>query len=354
MSLFSGSMKRLLFLLFLAAATAHAQSDAQPAPALPIKSSKYRGFTNSIVLQNEIVRVVIVPEIGRITEFALRDSENILRADAMLDRGKSSDTNNWANYGGSWLWPAAQNRWEEIFGRNWPPPYFDALNWTSAAWRREDGAQFCRLQLSIGEPLHTRYTREFLLSKKSPRLFIRQHADRILAGKMPVTLWNIVQIANTDEVVLPVEPGAGLIPLYDKPVAREHLTTCDGTVVLAPAGIDETKIGSASPRSWIAARRGNLVVILRATPADAGTFPDQNSRVTLFTSRGLGYSEIESNSEERNLAPGESLANTVTLELYRAPARLTGCELATWVRQLIGEIPFPKEDETAARPAKLL
>lgn len=338
--------------LLLAAFAAHAQpaADSIAAPVAPLRAVAWRGFTNAIVLQNEFLRVVIVPEIGRITEFALRDSESPLRADGMLDRGKSTDTNSWANYGGSWLWPAAQDRWAETFGRNWPPPFFDAMPWSVAAWRRDDGALYCRLQQSIGAPMHVRITREFILPKKSAKLFLFQSTQRILDSKMPVTLWNVVQIGHADEVVIPVD-APGLVNLYDQPIAPEHLTACSNAVVIAPRGIEENKVGSASPRSWIAARKGNLLTILRATPGDAGVFPDKGSRVTMYANKGLGYSEIESNSAERNLAPGESLANTVTLELYRAPEKISGDALATWVRQLVGELPFPTDKDSA--PPKL-
>lgn len=348
-------MKRTTLLLLLGlSGFARAQlsgSDAT-APVQPIAAVPYRGFTNAIVLENSFVRAVIVPAVGRLAELALLDSENPLRTDAQLDKGKSSDTNNWANYGGSWTWLAEQAKWAGAFGRGWPPPVFDspAAEWTASAWKRADGAQFCRLQLSLGAPLHVRVTREFLLSRKSAKLQVSQRIDRVLESKVPVTLWNIAQIGNADEVVLPLDPGTELVPLYEQRIPSEYVTACTNAVVIAPREISENKVGSTSPRSWIAGRKGLLLLILAAHPGNAaGTYPDKGCRVEMFTSKPLGYTELETLSEERALAPGETLANTLTLELYRSPQPVTGCALATWTMQLLGEIPFPRQDD---RPTK--
>lgn len=344
----------LFFVLFACAARGQVSGNEASAPASPIAAVSYRGFTNAIALQNEFLRAVIVPQIGRLMEIELLDSESPLRADTMLDKGKSGETNSWPNYGGSWLWPAAQNRWQEQFGHNWPPPSFDEMDWTASAWHRADGSSFCRLQLDIGAPLHVRVTREFLLPKNSAKLQMSQRIDRVLESKMPVALWNVAQIGHADEVVMPLDAGANLVPMYDTHIDPKFITACSNAVVIDPREIGENKVGSTSPRSWIAGRKGNLVLILSAKPGDAsGNFPEGGCRVQMFTSKPLGYSEIETLSEERALAPGETVANTVTMELFRAPAPVSGCALATWVEQLLGEIPFPPDvNETTAPGSK--
>jgi hypothetical protein len=352
-------MKRCILLFLGLASAVHAQSLAgnAAAPVSPITPASYRGFTNAITMQNEFLRAVIVPQIGRLMELQLLDSESPLRADPMLDKGKSYDTNTWANYGGSWVWLAEQNKWGGAFGRGWPPPVFDspAADWTASAWKQSDGASFCRLQMDVGAPMHVRVTREFLLPKKSAKLQITQRIDRILESKLPVTIWNVAQVGHADEAVLPLDAGTELVALYDKHIPPQYITACSNAVVIDPRDIDENKVGTKSTRSWIAGRKGNLVLILIAKPGETtGHFPDGGCRTEMYTNKGLGYTEIESLSEERALAPGEAVANTVTLALYRSPMSVTGCALATWVRQLIGEIPFPPDvNETASTRSKL-
>lgn len=349
-------MKRFILILLLAAsgsAFAQVPGTDDSAPALPIAPISYRGFTDAIPLQNDILRAVIVPSIGRMTEIELIDMPSPLRADALLDKGKSSDTNSWANYGGSWVWLVPQSLWGSTFGRGWPPPVFDspAAAWTASAWKRADGASFCRLQLDVGAPLHIRVTREFLLPRKSAKLQVTQRIDRVLDSKVPMTIWNVAQVGNADEVVLPLDEGAKLVPLYDKPIAPQFIRSCSNSIVIDPREIEENKVGSASPRSWIAGRRGQLVLILTAKPGDAaGKYPDGGCRVEMYTNKGLGYTELESLSEERVLAPGETLANTVTFELHAAPRPLSGAAFADWVRQLVGEVPFPPDASESASP----
>jgi len=344
-------MKRSLIIFFsLFCATASAQTPGVDAgaPVSIIETSPYRGFTNAIVLQNDYLRAVILPSIGRLMEIRLLDSENPLRSAAILDKGRSSDTNTWPNDGGNWVWPAGQSGWPDAFGRGHPPPVFDspASEWTASAWKRADGAQFCRLQVSVGEPMHVRVTREFLLSKKSARLEISQRIDRVLESKLPVTIRTVTQLTRADEVVLPLDAGTDLIAADKKPVPPGCVVTCSNAAVINTRDVVETKAGSASPRNWIAGRKGNLVLILTVRPDNAaGAYPDKGCRVEMFTNKGLGYTELETRSEERALAPGETAANTITLAIYRAPEPLSGCEFAKWTMQLIGEIPFPRSDD---------
>ncbi len=351
-------MKRFFFLIIVLAAAANAQvsSNEISTPVAPIAAIPYRGFTNAIPMQNEFLRAVIVPQIGRLMEIELLDSESPLRADAMLDKGKSSDTNTWANYGGSWVWLAPQNLWPEHFGRGWPPPLFDSpsADWTASAWKRADGSSFCRLQMNVGAPMHVRVTREFLLPRKSAKLEITQRIDRILESKVPVTIWNVAQVGKADEVVLPLDPQSSLVQISTNPIPQSDVLACSNTVVISVKNIDENKVGSTSPRSWVAGRRGLLVLLVIAKPGDAkGSYPEGECRTEMYTSKGLGYTELETLSEQRLLSPGETLSNTVTMELFRAPAPISGCAFAMWAQQLVGEIPFPADASGSNSPGPL-
>ena len=105
----------------------------------------------------------------------------------------------------------------------------------------------------------------------------------------------------------------------------------------------EHKIGSRSPRSWIAARKGRQVLLLTARPGDAAApYPDGGCRLEMYTNKGLGYTEIETLGPERSLRPGEAITNTVILEVHAAAAPVEGTALAAWCRQLVGEVPLPR------------
>lgn len=314
------------------------------APASPLVPSRYHGFTNALALANDRLRAVVVPEIGRIMELSLIDDTSPLRTDgALLDKGPAEKSSVWLNYGGSWMWPAAQHRWKEHCGQDWPPPSgVDDKVWTASAWRQADGTAFCRLKAEIGAPFHLRIVREISLPPRSVRLTLVQRIERIAESTVPATAWNIVQIGGADEVALPLDEGARPVELGFQPLVPAQIADCTGAVAINVKAATEHKTGSTSPRSWIAARRGQMVILMTAKPGDAGgTYPDNGCRVEMYANSGLGYTEIETLGEERGLKTGEAMTNTVTLEIHKSPQPLAGCAFATWVRQLVGELPFP-------------
>lgn len=335
----------LALLLLLGARTAPAlqESTADITPVAPLPFSTHRGFTNAIVLENDIVRAVIVPAVGRLVSLRLPGRPSLLREDRQQERGVSTDTNRWANYGGSWLWPSAQGRWKDAFGSDWPPPrVLDDVRWTGSAWRQADGGQVCRLRADIGSPCNGRITRDFILARDSGRMDIVQRIERIGPGSLPLCLWNVTQIAEPDEVVLPEESGTPIQTLGFSPVEDRLVARCEGAVAILVAEGSEHKVGSSSPRSWIAARRDTQVVLMKAGPGDRpGTYPDGNSRVTAYANKGLGYAEIETLSEELPLLPGQTLTNSVSLQIYQLVTPLSGCGLAKWLRERTGEVETP-------------
>ena len=82
-------------------------------------------------------------------------------------------------------------------------------------------------------------------------------------------------------------------------------------------------------------------MVMMAKPGNADGPYGDGCRVEMYSNKGLGYTEIESTGPERILRIGEAMTNTVTLEVYAAPAPLSGSALAAWCRQLVGEVPFP-------------
>ena len=127
------------------------------------------------------------------------------------------------------------------------------------------------------------------------------------------------------------------------PPATNLLTrTADGVLLLDVQNGTEHKLGSDSPRGWIAAQRGHVLMVERAeTRYPGGPFPDGGCRVELYANSGLGYTEIETLSEERKLLPGEALENTLTMSFHHVEAGLDDQALAQRVREATGEATIP-------------
>ncbi len=321
-------------------------ANANAVPVAPIGSVEFKGWTNAFRLANESMEVVLVPEIGRIAHLAWREQPNLLRLDESLlgQTGDIVESDDWINFGGDWIWPVAQERWHLFQEGNWPPSrLLDGRSWTGRAWRTADDTLHGLITEDFGAPLHVRVHRTVRMERERPELVIRQRMERLEESDIPVTIWQLSQLNNVDFVFVPVGPdsnfSAGLTPLlFDMP-PEDRLFHC-GDIVLYRAGLGgEHKIGSDSPRKWIAALIGNTLILQKSEPGEGeGVHPDGGCSVEMFSNTELGYTEIEGLSIEKHLDAGEYFDNTLRISLHRLesiPDDL--CELVNTVRKIIGE-----------------
>lgn len=315
-----------------------------PPPIAPILPSDFLGWTNAYRLQNQRAEAILIPAIGRLVHFAPLRGNSPFRLDPSLHGHEPAEGERFFNIGGDWLWPVAQSRWALFSsdGKDWPPPAPLAdLPWTCSAWTDADGAQCAQLTREYGAPLHILVSRLFRLAPGSAELTVQQRIERTAVSEIPVVLWNISQIAEAEQIVLPIErdsrfPG-GLKALMGRKPSRKQLTPCaDAAVYRVRAGA-ETKLGSDSPRGWIAAAKGTNVIFESAATSAQGDYPDGGCRVEVYSNQGLGYSEIETLSPEILLAPGTVLENTLRIALATTDAPLAACPLAEAIQALAGE-----------------
>jgi hypothetical protein len=340
-----------LFLgLLLAAVARRAAPAAEGIPVTPIPAIALHGHTNALVIGNRQLQVTLMPSLGRIAGLRFGGFDNVVRFDAPLAAASLTppEPGTWRNFGGDWMFPVAQALWPDRFGNRWPPPPFlDGQPWQGHAWISDDGAQHALLTLEVGEPLHIRLHRALRVDPITATVTIRQRMERTAASDIPMTLWNISQVPDAQRVLMPVDDDSafpdGYAVLDFGPPATQLLARAEGGVlVLDVKNGTEHKLGSDSPRGWIAAQRDHVVIIEHATTTQpGGDFPDGGCRVEVYANRGLGYTEIETLSEERVLQPGEVLENTLTLSFHLVEATLDHTALAQRVRELLGEAPLP-------------
>lgn len=339
--------------LLLYGPIAFAEHDSSlPVPYEPLPPSTIHGHTNAIVLQNRVVEAVVFPNLGRIGIFRFRGEQNVFRFDTNLAERAAAAVQppadgEWRNFGGDWIWPVAQSHWPALFGAPWPPPrMFEEAAWRAHSWVNQDGSQHVLMETEFGPPLEIRLSRTISLAPDSATLTVRQRLERIRPSDAPVSLWTISQIASAHRAALAIETNSlfegGFRVLDFAPPEPALLHRADPEVLIVDTRhAPELKIGSDSPRAWIAAQRDDVLVFERAKGrVGAATFPDGGCRTELYSNRGLGYTEIETLSEEAVLAVGESIENTLTISLHRTPLDLEDAALAERLRALAGEPPF--------------
>ena len=347
-------------LLLTASISAGQSGDDAGVPVEPIRTIAFEGWTNVFELQNPAMTIVIIPSIGRIAKISYKGGDNLLRLDAGLkdrvpDGGKDEL---WMNYGGDWIWPVAQSRWTMMAKSDWPPPRPLAEKpWTGTAWKDADGTLCCQMAREYGEPINIKVSRSIKLDKEASHFTIRQRIERTAPSELPVVLWNISQIAGASRVVIPQGPDSmfekGAKALLFAMPDDKRLTSC-GHALVYDATEGEHKLCSDSKRSWIAAQKGGVAIVERASSEDTqGTHPDGGCAVEMYSNAGLGYSEIETLSVEKKLLPGESLQNLITVDLLEAGSGLSACELAGVICTTLGETPEIQAPTIPAAPAEM-
>jgi len=316
-------------------------------PVAPISVTNFAGWAEVFVLHNPALSVAVVPAVGRIVSLNYKGGENLLRMDSSLAGHvpAAGKIETWMNLGGDWLWPVAQSRWTSLAGADWPPPAALAeRSWNGNAWKDVDGASCCLLSREYGAPLNLKVTRLIKLDPSAARVTVRQRVERTGDAEVPAVLWNISQIGGASRVFLPTDSESALEKgfkalLFGAPDDRQ-LTSCERTLVYATGG--EHKLCSDSKRAWIAAQKGGVVVVERATSDDQdGRHPDGGCAVEMYSNAGLGYTEIETLSVEKNLKPGGSLQNLLTVECLNVSTNLTACDVAGEIRRTLGELQPP-------------
>ncbi len=329
-------LARLPILVLLLAAAAALANDRLP--ALPLPPQPAAGVTNTFVLRNEQLEVVIFPAAGRIGGLGPLSGPSLLRLDTNLLPAADQPAEGWKNFGGDWLWPVMQARWSGIGGSDWPPPaVLETRPWQATAWVDVRGDRCCLLTNFFGPPVNLAAQRLIRLDAEQARVSIEQRLTRTAPSDLPACLWQISQVAGAEEAALATSTDSafsnGVRVLGFTPPPAEITADCVSARVYRVADGTEHKLGSDAPAAWVAARRGDRLLVARARgDTGGGAWPDGGCRVEFYSNRGLGYTEIETVSAERTLKPGESMTNTVTLDLFHLPRPLSGCELADWIR----------------------
>lgn len=293
-------------------------------PVAPLQTTEFQGWTNTMILETEQICVVLNPDTGRIALIGPDRETNLLRMDESL-KGKvfpQDDAGNWQNFGGDWLWPVAQSRWKDIQGKDWPPSrLLDGRPWTSRSWKDANGTLCCRLTQTYEAPLHIKVSRLVKVPQDSRHFTIDQQIERMADSEVPVTLWNISQVAAPEMVGLAISPESKIENGYRSmgfDALPESVTTpCQGAMVFHTDVPGEYKICSDAVPAWICARNKEWTLVEAALQTTSGTYPDGGCTLEMYSNSGLGYAEIETLSTEVNLAVGDMLDNTLRISIIK-------------------------------------
>ncbi len=331
---YSDIMKRTLFYLLIVfiVSCSHKQGPL-------VKVINYKGWEQSVALKNAKVKVVVVPQIGRIMNLSFIDDENILFEDEKLIGKKLADFYAEGEeivpkgFGGDRIWACSQDLFAEIYGSR-----FVADRWIDGGeWSYELLKNGVKIESPVSEKLGVKVTREIILDEQEAKITINQKMEKVQLAEntalepVPLTIWNLTQLKATSQGLIQLNDNSlfenGIfIPEWPDAInyAQHNYFREDKVgVLLPPDSVQSQKIGADSP-GWVAGIVGNTLLVEEFIMEQGQKYPDGGTSTTIYSSASM--TELECLSPEIKLNIGESIKHSMTWQLYKIPKEITGLE----------------------------
>ena len=328
---------RAFFTLALAAGlwggcTAKSASVALGANPVAVHSVEYKGWTDAVELNNGVVRLVVVPSIGRIMHYGFVGGENILWDDPQhygktLPGGQpfTDEEGNlaWTNFGGDKVWPNQQSEFEAINGYSWPPdPAYDGG--AHQVELLDDGV---RITSPLSAFNGARSIRTIRLVGGGTRVSIGQRLKKEQAIAKPeleplrYTIWNVTQIRPPEQTLYPLNPLSNLkggIHHFEwkAEVSAKNFRVEDGIGIFVP-DLEENQKTGADSDGWLAGIVGQTVIAEFYRRDPAAIYPDGGLIAEVYTCPD--YTELELLSPWVPLEVGGQLDFAIAWELHALP-----------------------------------
>ncbi len=289
-----------------------------------VTKMKWNGWDNSYQITNATTKIIVVPAIGRIMYYGLKEGSNVLWNDPQL-YGKTLPTDlqsikTWSNFGGDKVWPTPQDDFGKINGMTWPPdPWFDGAPHTVK--ELEDGVE---ITSPVSDFCGAQSIREIRLDKESSRLTINQRIKKLKKAQIrsvePIRhiIWNVTQIISPSQALFNLNSNSKFQQgYYIFPTGGADNFTVEGnTGIFVPHASNAQKAGADSDK-WLAAIFDNVVIGEFFTFDPAGSYPDNGCSAEVYTSSD--YTEIELLSPMQYLDINQEISFTIEWELYQLP-----------------------------------
>ena len=289
--------------------------------AININNVIYKGWKETIEISNAEIKVLVVPETGRIMHYSFINGENILYENSDLE-GVAFTTGEYykkdskieaPNVGGNRVLPCSEDYFHLITGsRHIPDPFINASSYTVRLL--SNGVV---LESPISELLGIQIKRTITVSEVGTGVEIQQELVKKIPAKndelenIPLTIWSLSKIKTPnisyskialnsvfkDGFVISKWPDA-------KNYAEENVVINDTILKLKSSDEFPQKIG-LDAKKWVAGYLKNTLFIEQFKFDKNVKYPDNGTSVTIFGNHL--FTELECLSPEKTLAIDESI-----------------------------------------------
>ena len=299
-----------------------------------VRQIDYHGWERAVELTNGQIRVVVVPQIGRIMHYGFAGRDNILFEESSLfgvtlNDHKLLQKNGqpvWATFGGDRVWPSEEDQFVVINGHHRPPdPWLDGFPWQATLL--PDGVQ---ITSGVSDYCGAQVIRSIRLKPGSAQVAIAQRMDKIKPAAnaelepLPLTIWSVTKIKLPTLTMLPLNPDSVfddgyLIPYWDDYDNRgqENFTVCGDIGLFVPDAVRNQKAG-ADVTGWVAGIVGPAMMVESFGYDSDAVYPDGGTSATVFTCPD--FAELECMSPLKRLEVGDFIEYTVAWDLLKLPS----------------------------------
>ncbi len=282
---------------------------------------EYEGWEDAVEIDNQNLRMVIVPAIGRIMFFGFTEGENLLWNNPKFLGQNIKYTEEmlkksfWANYGGDKVWTVEQDDFPKTIQRGWPPD--ETFDGESFEYELLENGM--RITSDVSPYSNTRLVREITTGPKDNKFHIAQTV--ICEGEnsvVPATIWNVSQVLPPEKFVVDHNKESkfknGIKFFLDE--FDPTMELIDNKMIIDNVKNDTLKIGTDSKR-FLSAVWQDKIFTQSFHYLEGGTYPDGGCPVEVFIS--TKFVEMELLSHLKLLEKGEKLEFDIEWTLDKLP-----------------------------------
>ena len=293
-----------------------------------IKNKTYKGWEKSIEISNSEIKIIVVPETGRILHFGFLDGENIFYENQEFEGVEFSsgeyykkESNIQApDVGGNRVLPCSEEYFHLLTGsRHVPDPFINASSYTISCI--ENGVI---LESPISKLLGVQIKRTITISEKGTGVNIEQELVKKIPAqnqeieKIPLTIWSLSKIKTPNISYLPIQENSIFKNGFMVPVWPDAKNNAISNIALKSSLLEikssenlPQKVG-ADAKKWVASFIDKQVFVeqFNFDTELKNTYPDHGTSVTIFGNNL--FTELECLSPEKTLIIGEK----ITYDLY--------------------------------------
>jgi hypothetical protein len=298
-----------------------------------IKNKTYKGWEKSIEISNSEIKIIVVPEMGRILHFSFLEGENIFYENqefegvefSLGEYYKKGEHIQAPDIGGNRVLPCSEEYFHLLTGsRHVPDPFINA-----SAYKATCIDNGVILESPISKLLGIQIKRTITISEKGTRVNIKQKlikktvAQNEQMEKIPLTIWSLSKIKTPNISYLPIQEKSVfkdgfMIPVWpdSKNNATSNVIVNSNLLEIKSSGGMPQKVGADS-KTWVAAHLNKLVFIEHFNFVERlrEFYPDGGTSVTIF-GNSL-FTELECLSPEKTLLIGEQINYDLYWNLHK-------------------------------------